>query len=262
MTVRVFVRGDVDGNAANEWYTITADPGGAGQQTLGDAQAPSGTQCTSTFVDANDFGVISITQSNFNNIISNDGSFTLSATAASGVGLFCDDNNVRIELSYQVCSGYRDNAVYDSTLGAPICDTPGIIACSSGVLLEGKAVTVEPNPSNTLDGCSDGSGIDGGYLFDESIEQIIVRSTKGGPLQIGESATIEATVFGKLSYSCFAFSVLVQQAHSQLINTHKLVLTKHASLSSSQQLGIRVSQIELISTILMISLLHRSLGQK
>jgi len=108
VTVRVFIRGDVDGNAANEWYTITADPGGAGQQTLGDAQAPSGTQCTTTFVDANNLGVISITQTNFNNIISNDGSFTLSATAASGVGLFCPNqggfNDVRIELSYQICS--------------------------------------------------------------------------------------------------------------------------------------------------------------
>ena len=200
VTVRVFVRGDVDGNQANEWYTITADPGGAGQQTLGNAQAPGGTQCSSTFVDANNLGFISITQSNFNNIISNDGSLTLSATAASGVGLFCANNDVRIELAYQVCSAPPSvrNAVYSPTLGAPICDsdTAGT-ACSSGVLLEGKAVTVEPNPSNTLDGCSDGSGIDGGYLFDESIEQIIVRSTNGGPLQIGGSATIEATVFGK-----------------------------------------------------------------
>jgi len=267
VTVRVFVRGDVDGNQANEWYIITADPGGAGQLTLGNAQAPSGTQCLSTFVDANNLGVISITQSNFNNIISNDGSFTLSAEAASGVGTFCTNNNqggfndVRIELAYQICSG--GNAVYSPTLGAPICDTAGITACSSGVLLEGKAVTVEPNPSNTLDGCSDGSGIDGGYLFDESIEQIIVRSTNGGPLQIGESATIEATVFGKLFYSCVAFCQFLYSrfTHNSSILTnwfsHNML-----SLSSSQQLGIRVSQIELISTTLMISLLHQSLGQK
>ena len=179
---------------------------------MGDAQTDLADECSSTFVDANRLGVISITQTNFNNIISNDGSFTLSATAASGVGLFCTNNDVRIELSYQVCSGYPDNAVYDSTLGAPICDTPGITACSSGVLLEGKAVTVEPNPSNTLDGCSDGNGINGGYLFDESIEQIIVRSTNGGPLQIGESATIEATVFGKLFHSCFDFCQFISNS--------------------------------------------------
>ena len=28
VTVRVFIRGDADGDASNEWYTITADPGG------------------------------------------------------------------------------------------------------------------------------------------------------------------------------------------------------------------------------------------
>jgi len=110
VTVRVFVRGDVDGNAANEWYIITADPGGDDELTLGNAQAPSDTQCLSTFVDANDFGVISITQSDFNNIISNNGeSITLSATAAAGVGTFCTNtnnngfNDVRIELAYQIC---------------------------------------------------------------------------------------------------------------------------------------------------------------
>ena len=109
MTVRVFVRGDVDGNQANEWYTITADPGGVDEQTLGNAQTPGDAQCLSTFVDANSLGVISITQSDFNNIISNDGSFTLSATAGSKVGLFCTNtnnngfNDVKIELAYQIC---------------------------------------------------------------------------------------------------------------------------------------------------------------
>ena len=109
VTVRVFVRGDVDGNQANEWYTITADPGGVDEQTLGNAQTPGDAQCLSTFVDANSLGVISITQSDFNNIISNDGSFTLSATAGSKVGLFCTNtnnngfNDVKIELAYQIC---------------------------------------------------------------------------------------------------------------------------------------------------------------
>ena len=119
MTVRVFVRGDVDGDGSNEWYTITADPGGAGQLTLvPNAQTSLADECSSTFVDANSLGVISITQTNFNNIISNDGSFTLSATAGSGVNAsptFCPFNDVRIELSYQICSAPPSPSVSPTT---------------------------------------------------------------------------------------------------------------------------------------------------
>jgi len=124
VTVRVFIRGDADGDASNEWYTITADPGGDNELTLGDAQTPGPgddpdeNECSAGYTEANNSpffapfpapnnGVIDISQSTFNNIISNNGgSITISATAASGVnaGTLCDFNDVKIELSYPVCS--------------------------------------------------------------------------------------------------------------------------------------------------------------
>ena len=123
VTVRVFIRGDADGDASNEWYTITADPGGDNELQLGYAQTPGGApdenECSAGYTEANNSpflanfpapnnDVIEIPQSTFNNIISNNGgSITLSATAAAGVNAsptFCPFNDVKIELSYPVCS--------------------------------------------------------------------------------------------------------------------------------------------------------------
>lgn len=101
MTVRVFIRGDADGDYPDEWYTITADPDGDDELPLGNAQTP-GDECSIGYAEATN--VIDIPQSTFNNIIStNGGSLILSATAAAGVN-GCTFNDVKIELSYPVCS--------------------------------------------------------------------------------------------------------------------------------------------------------------
>jgi len=52
---------------------------------------------------------------------------------------------------------------------------------------------VEPNPSNTLDGCADGSY--GSYHGDESTDKITISSVNGGPLTAGELARVEAKVW-------------------------------------------------------------------
>ncbi|MEK7423964.1 MAG: hypothetical protein AAB131_09015 [Actinomycetota bacterium] len=92
-------------------------------------------------------------------------------------------------------------AVYDAVLGAPRCSTVGN-ACDSGPgvdgLLDGVALS-EPNASNTLGSCTDGTL--GSYHVDESIDRIRVYTTSGNPFAAGQSVTIEVTVWAYASFS-------------------------------------------------------------
>ena len=83
-------------------------------------------------------------------------------------------------------------AEFDAGYGAPLCSSVGS-SCSSGNLLVGKGNNVEPNPSNTIDGCADGPY--GSYQGDESNDKITVSSVNGGPLTEGELAYVDAEVW-------------------------------------------------------------------
>lgn len=83
-------------------------------------------------------------------------------------------------------------ADFDAAYNAPFCSTVGS-SCSSGFLLDGKASNVEPNPSNTIDGCADGST--GSYHSDESVDKITISSVDGTKLKMGGLATIETNVW-------------------------------------------------------------------
>jgi hypothetical protein len=85
-------------------------------------------------------------------------------------------------------------ALYDSSLGAPKCSSV-TTSCFSGSLLNsrgGIGGISEPNGSNTLDACTDGST--GNYHVDESVDSIKV-SAVGGNIQPGAAVKIDAKVW-------------------------------------------------------------------
>jgi len=82
-------------------------------------------------------------------------------------------------------------ATYDTNVGAPMCFIAGSSCTSSNILLDGKANNKEPNSSNTIDQCLDGSN--GSWHGDESVDALTVSSTSGGLLRAGKVAKIEAT---------------------------------------------------------------------
>jgi hypothetical protein len=92
------------------------------------------------------------------------------------------------------------NAVFDSSFGAPRCTSPGN-SCSSENLLNGRRMISngpEPNEPNTLDGCLDGQY--GVYQSDETIEKVVVRSgdidtPSGEDMKEGDTVTIIASVW-------------------------------------------------------------------
>lgn len=112
-------------------------------------------------------------------------------------------------------------AEFDSALGVLKCSDVGP-SCTSGLLLDGKANNVEPNPPNTLDACTDGA--DGSYHADESIDAITVTAVGGGALQAGGLAEIEAKVWawsdGAYDFADFYYTDSVNNAPVwTLINT-------------------------------------------
>ena len=85
------------------------------------------------------------------------------------------------------------NAAYDAGLGAPKCDIAGS-TCDSGSLLDGRAgLGPEPNASNTLDSCTDGTS--GTYHSDESNDRIVVSTGDGGNIEEGDTVNIDVTVW-------------------------------------------------------------------
>lgn len=91
-------------------------------------------------------------------------------------------------------------AVYDSTLKAPVCATPGS-SCTSGTLLNGRASlgpeTWAPNTINNS--CADGTS--GSYHVDESLDALTLSSEDGSDLAPGKRARIEARVWAFSSFS-------------------------------------------------------------
>ena len=92
------------------------------------------------------------------------------------------------------------NAIFDSSFGAPRCTLLGN-SCSSANLLNGRSIIQngnEPNQPNTLDGCEDGQY--GVYQSDETIEKVIVRAgdidaPSSEDMKEGDTVTIVATVW-------------------------------------------------------------------
>src|SRR5262249_13337422 len=83
---------------------------------------------------------------------------------------------------------------YDSTVGAPSCETTAI--CDSGSLLNGRAgLGPEPHASNTLttSPCADGTA--GAYHSDESSDAIVVSTPGGGPITAGQPVKIQVTTW-------------------------------------------------------------------
>lgn len=85
------------------------------------------------------------------------------------------------------------NAVFDTALGAPACDTVGSF-CDTGALIEGRGtVGPEENAPNTLGTCFDGSS--GVFHQDESLDRIRVSSVDGLSLASGKRARVQARVW-------------------------------------------------------------------
>lgn len=81
-------------------------------------------------------------------------------------------------------------ATYDAGLGAPKC---GSLAsgCDSGTTVGGRPT--ELNDPNTIDTCTDG-GLRGTGT-NESLEQLVIQTVEGGPLEPGVAVTIAAVVY-------------------------------------------------------------------
>ncbi|RKG68952.1 hypothetical protein D7V80_10520 [Corallococcus sp. CA054B] len=90
-------------------------------------------------------------------------------------------------------------ALYDATYKTPRC-VSAESACDSNSLLNGRGITgPEAHAPNTLqNSCSDGSF--GTYRSDVSLERIRVVSLDGNPLQVGQSARIEASLWAHSSF--------------------------------------------------------------
>ncbi len=89
--------------------------------------------------------------------------------------------------------GGAQDAVYDSSLGAPACAGVGS-ECDSVALLDGRAgLGPESNAPNTIDGCTDGSA--GSYHYDESNDRIVVKTLDGSDFAPGKTVKIKATVW-------------------------------------------------------------------
>jgi len=84
------------------------------------------------------------------------------------------------------------NAEFNPALGVPKCSSAGA-SCRSGALLNGKENNVEPNGSNTLDSCRDGTV--GSFHGDESVDSITVSAVEGDVLTAGGLAEIKAEVW-------------------------------------------------------------------
>ncbi len=103
-----------------------------------------------------------------------------------------------------------NTASYDSQFGAPKCSSVGSV-CDTGTLVNGRAGLSggqEPNGSNTIDTCNDGSS--GSYHSDESIDRVVVKTADGSDFKAGSLVTIDATVYayddGSSDYADFYYT--------------------------------------------------------
>eukprot|EP00970_Alexandrium_tamarense_P011795 scaffold2570_cov223-Alexandrium_tamarense.AAC.21 len=120
----------------------------------------------------------------------------IAIVATDADGNTTKSSHIKVEV---IAPGGEQKAVYDSSLGVPLCFLHGS-SCSSEALLDGRgAMGPEPNAPNTIDKCLDGN--DGVYHIDESLDRIVVRSGRidgaGSDVDLssGDYATISATVW-------------------------------------------------------------------
>lgn len=86
-------------------------------------------------------------------------------------------------------------AAYDAALRAPACASIGSSCTTGDGLIKAKfgmSGQSEPNSSNTIDDCSDGTS--GQYGIDESIEKLTVTNLSGGNIVVGDTVKVEALV--------------------------------------------------------------------
>ncbi len=87
------------------------------------------------------------------------------------------------------------DAVFDATLQAPACLTPGS-SCDSTTLVNSRdsLTPSEPNQPNTIaDSCADGES--GSYHSDESNDRIVVSTLDGSDFSAGATVQVDATVW-------------------------------------------------------------------
>lgn len=117
---------------------------------------------------------------------------TLTAVATDAAG------NVATSTAVAVTVATSQVAQFDPVLRIPRCTGPAT-QCSTGTLTTGRGpLGPELNAPNALQGCADGSG---GTFHGtgQSIDQVSVVSTSGGPLVVGGQATVRVTVWSTSS---------------------------------------------------------------
>lgn len=123
-----------------------------------------------------------------------------------------------------VVGNQAGNTDFDFDLGVPKCSTTGSF-CDSGNLLNSRdsiSEVSEPNGSNALDSCTDGTA--GSYHVDESVDGIKISSVGGGEFQAGAVVQVDATVWAynpAADYADFFYAKDVTQPQWQLIDTVK-----------------------------------------
>ncbi|RKH34975.1 hypothetical protein D7Y13_04230 [Corallococcus praedator] len=91
------------------------------------------------------------------------------------------------------------HALYDATLGAPVCATLSS-SCDSDSLLVGRdALGPEPHAPNTLttSACADGTA--GVFHVDPSLDRLVVKTLDGGPFQPGKTVQVDVTLWNASS---------------------------------------------------------------
>ena len=120
------------------------------------------------------------------------GSHTITASVTDSDGLSGSDS---ISITVIGTGGGPQTATFDAGLGVPSCALIGS-SCDSATLLDSRSASLspaEPNASNTLDSCTDGTS--GSYHDDESNDRIVVSTLDGADFAEGATVRIDATVW-------------------------------------------------------------------
>jgi len=129
--------------------------------------------------------------------------------------------NPGVSAAVEVTLANDGQAVFEPAWGTPACAAVGG-SCDSGRLLEGRGnagpeAGTEPHYPNTLGGtCPDGS--EGTYLNDLSLERLVVFPSDGSTFQAGKEVTVQATVYGSVTYSSTTYGRLTLFAAADASN--------------------------------------------
>ena len=179
-----------EGQSAASTCTVTALNGYTGNVSLSCSGNPAGIGCgfspSTVSATGNSSATFSIALSqatgtyNFD-VVGNDGTDTRTT-------------GVSITVTPEGQNGPQ-NAAYDAGLGVPACAIPGS-SCDSTTLLDSRSASLspaEPNASNTLDSCTDGTS--GSYHNDESNDRLVVSTLGGLDFTEGATVQVDATVY-------------------------------------------------------------------